>query len=305
MSIAVEFDSRDEANEAREEHDDWICPVDDDRRFRTVHFVDGTPDDVLDVARHTVDEPDQVPEGSGLAPEDFEAGSDDSVRPTGSTGIVDPGSLASDDDAREAFESAEECRHAEGMCRNGDQPACEYLRSECGLDESETAELLDEREPASPDDPRSSEMEMQDASDDLTGQQRGVLSRSWGGYQGAVDNLRDALRRARSAAMNAHAASRAVNGVRSDAGQDPIHFDELEAANAALLDLLRVLSESCEECHADHSDHDHESTVDDREDLREFVAEGAASTPVGVSAQTADALRSVTDGDLDHVGGET
>lgn len=39
MSIAVEFGSIETADEYREQHDEYVCPVDDDPRRKTVTFV--------------------------------------------------------------------------------------------------------------------------------------------------------------------------------------------------------------------------------------------------------------------------
>lgn len=56
MTIAVEFGSRDDANAARNEFADHVCPVDDDRRFKTVQLVSDTPDSVLDAVRARAEE---------------------------------------------------------------------------------------------------------------------------------------------------------------------------------------------------------------------------------------------------------
>ncbi|MFC6785172.1 hypothetical protein ACFQFH_19635 [Halobaculum halobium] len=77
-----------------------------------------------------------------------------------------------------------------------------------------------------------------------------------------------------------------MNGIRTDAGLEPIHFTKLEDANADLTDLVRMVATTCEECHADHSEHGHDVTAGDREDVREAAVDGAGSTPVGVSDET-------------------
>jgi hypothetical protein len=48
--IEVEFGSRDVANSLRDEHEQYLCPL-DDRRKKTVAFVRDTPDEVLEDAR--------------------------------------------------------------------------------------------------------------------------------------------------------------------------------------------------------------------------------------------------------------
>ncbi|MFB6302783.1 MAG: hypothetical protein ABEH78_07990 [Haloferacaceae archaeon] len=56
MSEAVEFGTKADADAARKENDEWVCPGDDDRRKKTVHFVSDTPDRVLDSIRAEADE---------------------------------------------------------------------------------------------------------------------------------------------------------------------------------------------------------------------------------------------------------
>ena len=56
MSEPVEFDSKAAADNAREEHADLVCPVDDDKRMRTVHFVSDAPSAVLDRLQAQADE---------------------------------------------------------------------------------------------------------------------------------------------------------------------------------------------------------------------------------------------------------
>lgn len=51
MSIEVEFGEMDTAARYREEFPDQICPIDDDARSKTVHFVSDAPDHVIDQAK--------------------------------------------------------------------------------------------------------------------------------------------------------------------------------------------------------------------------------------------------------------
>ena len=48
MSFEIEFGTKSGADAARDEHGQYVCPVDDDRRLKTVAFVDDTPDHVRD-----------------------------------------------------------------------------------------------------------------------------------------------------------------------------------------------------------------------------------------------------------------
>ncbi|WP_232703140.1 hypothetical protein [Halobacterium wangiae] len=50
MSETVEFGTKQTADEWRREHEEYVCPIDDDRRLKTVAFVNDAPDWLLDRA---------------------------------------------------------------------------------------------------------------------------------------------------------------------------------------------------------------------------------------------------------------
>ncbi|MFD1633161.1 hypothetical protein ACOZ4L_05650 [Haloplanus ruber] len=56
MSITVEFGSKAAADAYRDDHEEYICPVDDDRRLKTVAFMSDTPEWLLDQARLDAEE---------------------------------------------------------------------------------------------------------------------------------------------------------------------------------------------------------------------------------------------------------
>jgi hypothetical protein len=56
MSVTVEFGSKAAADQYRDDHEEYICPVDDDRRLKTVAFVGDTPEWLLDQARLDAEE---------------------------------------------------------------------------------------------------------------------------------------------------------------------------------------------------------------------------------------------------------
>jgi hypothetical protein len=178
-------------------------------------------------------------------------------------------------------QQSEGCDHARGHCEHGDPEACEFLAHACGYDEDEVADLMSTPNRAGPDDTSDRDAAEPDECG-LSGKQYGALRKAWGGYRVALAELTDALDVVREEWRNAQQAARAVNAIRADAGQDPIHFDALEAANAELTDLLRMASADCAECHAEHHDHTHPVTSESRETLAEFVQQGAPETPVGV-----------------------
>lgn len=328
----IEFGSKTAADAVRDEFADHLCS-DDDRRLKEVVFASTTPDDVLDQARQqALDSRAERETGPGQAPlTDHERGEIDfskgranvlwarSIKGIAAdegvddwTAHVDPSLTV--DEHREVMEKAaregggrrredtetgvekagrasrraqaEGCDHARGHCEAGDPDACEHLKSRCGLSDSEVQSLL-------------SDFDGDDSDDQgIEGAAAGALDRSWSGYQGAVRRLSQAIEAADQAWTNAQQAAKAINGVRDGHGQDPIHFETLEAAQADLLDLSRKAAADCHECHADHSGHDHAVTDGNRERVPEAVVDGASETPVGTSDDTDQALEADPQRDL-------
>jgi hypothetical protein len=180
-------------------------------------------------------------------------------------------------------EQNDQCDHAAGHCEHGDMAACEYLEETCGYDSDEVDDHLAATDGG----------ETVDEEGPIGGASGGALRRAWGGYKGAVTELADSLEAAVAAWEHAQQAATAINSIRDDFEQSALDFEALEAVQADLLDFMRAAARECHECHAVHSDHDHAVTDDDRENIREFLADGAAETPVGVSDETADVLGSL------------
>jgi hypothetical protein len=120
----------------------------------------------------------------------------------------------------------------------------------------------------------------------IEGAALGALKRSWSGYQAGVSNAEDALAQLREQWEFAQQAANAINSVRDAHGQEPIHFDRLEAFNAELSDFVRKVARDCEECHADHSEHDHDTDTGGTENVRQAVLDGFGDTAVGTSTAT-------------------
>ncbi|SEN04725.1 hypothetical protein SAMN05216388_1001240 [Halorientalis persicus] len=200
---------------------------------------------------------------------------------------------------------SEECDHAAGHCAHGDPEACEFIADECGLDPERVLarrepEPRPEQEPAPEDLPERQEPQ-NDPSDRvqptpaeaaaLTDEEMGAISRAWEGYHGAIETLSEALESVREEWENAQQAAKAVNSIRQDNDQPPLHFTDLEESQAVLTDILRKAANDCAECHADHSGHDHPVTSGPRESIQTFVNRSAAATPVGrgrVEIETSD-----------------
>lgn len=338
MSESVEFARKSTADDFREQYAEYICPIDDDARTKTVAFVSDTPDHIIEEAKATAVSEGARLEGGltavdltrkererldfsrdgvnvpkarylkGLGEEyavdafqhvdlaEIDAVAD--ARPilervnqsTGQGGQrasgADEAAERRDRESRAKAErqQSEGCDHARGHCEHGDPEACEFLADACGYDESEVADLMSTPDRASPENTSDRDAAEPDEGD-LSGEQLGALRKAWGGYRGALADLTDGLDVVREEWKNAQQAARAINAIRADVGQEPIHFDALEAANADLTDLMRMASADCSECHAEHHDHSHDLTSGSRETLREFVQQGAPETPVGVGEE--------------------
>lgn len=304
MSEAVEFEDKAAADRARDRHEEYICSVDDDKRMRTVHFVSDTPESLLTKLRSQddgdrwegynvlrSDEPETVYQADmdkteEATPDEHGVLTDDKGNGYGTQGwqIVDE-----DDDPGASTEQrglTEVCDHAEGNCANGNLAACEYLQDTCGYAEGKVSDLITEPEPATADGPTDADVGPLSPPDGIEGEQVGAHLRSVRGYLNATDAAAEHIEKLRESLEHANDAARAVNGIRSEAGLDPLHFEKLEDANADLADLLRMVASTCEECHADHGEHDHAVTSGDREDIREVAVDGAGGTPVGTSDDT-------------------
>ncbi|TKX78995.1 hypothetical protein EXE53_18200, partial [Halorubrum sp. SD626R] len=284
MSEFIEFGSMEAADRAREQHAEYRCPIDDDRRQKTVAFVSDTPESLLQriEAEATEDRAtaeqrsntaeltdrerskisdldgfdrtttsfswasakgvftreglgDQFRDAIGYLTDydDPAEGAEQYVREyqTGGSGggSRDVGEEDITGRQREANAAAREqeegCDHARDVCEHGDPGACEFLTEACGYDPDEVDQLL-----GTDDDPADA------PADEITGEAAGALSRSWSGYKGAIAEMGEALDRVADAWQNATDAAEAINGIRGQHGQDAMHFDALEAANADLLD---------------------------------------------------------------------
>jgi len=335
VATEIEFGTKATADSYREEHEEFLCS-EDDARLKTVRFSSDAPEWLIEQAQlEAMESRGEQNNSTGQVPlSDHERGDIDFSKTRASVpharavkaiareqGIddwlahYDP--ALGVDEHRSTFEEitpsggrrldsheereaqrrrdaartaqGEQCDHARGHCENGDPDACEFLRDACGFDQDEIESFLD------PDEPK-------DADQEITGKAAGALSRSWGGYQAAVGRLDSALDEVHESWRHAQQAGKAINAIRGEHGQDPIHFEALEEAQAQLADLVRKAAADCHECHADHADHDHDVTADDREDLRDLAGHGADATPMGVSEHTAGAIAETDVIDPDDAG---
>ena len=333
MTEFIEFGSKAAADSVREQFEEYLCPVDDDKRLKTVAFTSDTPEGVLQQAEAQAEETraedrqgavmagplsestrEKIKEHDGFSKtnttmswrrakgvyqreghpgrffesisaladyDDPKEGAEAEIRDRrqgaakhGTSSISGEMNRGEEDikedrrmaDAAQTVQS-EGCDHARDHCEHGDPEACEFLQNACGFDESEVSELL------TVTDGGREEIERE-----ITGQAAGALKRSWQGYQGATADLSEAIEDVTEKWENAQQAAKAINAVRENHGQDPIHFEKLEGANADLQDLQRTAAADCHECHADHEGHEHadherEQEVLELDDQRDLSGE--------------------------------
>lgn len=319
MSQAVEFAEKAAADRYREDHAEYICSMEDDKRQKTVYFVDDTPEWLIEQAEGEALAGQAEQEATGQKPlTDAERdrlnfsrdgnnvpkaravkgiaqkhGVDDWLAYYDHTLTVDEHRSVMEQAAREGGgarqdteqahrerrgkqaerAAGERCDHALDHCQHGDPDACEFLTEACGFEDDEVSQLLS-------DDGASIEEE-------IDGKAAGALKRAWGGYQGAIADLADLLERFESEWRNAQQAARSINQIREAHGQDPIHFEKLEGAQAKLQDLHRTAAADCHECHSDHGGHEHSDSLGvdiardelgNLEDPREGVVESDQKT---------------------------
>lgn len=288
MSERIEFGSKGAADAAREEFAEHVCPIDDDRRLKTVAFVSDLPDDVREgietgATVSFADERETYPQRSltdgekqtlrrrpggwnwnehGLAAmrvkgallaegvpsgdwlEFYETGEDYSAAlarveeqkaTTAATGAANAlsGDPADADEGMTAGERArateqaggDGCDHARGHCESGDAAACQFLTNHCGLEQSTISEHIVEAGGAVP-------------FDDLPGEVKGALSRSWNGYKTAVRRLAELLAAVDEELTHAEQAASAIVSIEDVvADSDTSEFRALAGHHAYLGDL--------------------------------------------------------------------
>ncbi|WP_255198020.1 hypothetical protein [Halorarius litoreus] len=271
MSHEIEFGTRSEANDVREEYDELLCSVDDDRRRKTVALVSDTDDETLQQLRTRAAASRADRQGGGGQASltdgerdriDFSVGRASVPHARSVKGIardagVDDWNSYYDpeltvDEHREVMDRAardesgarmdaersdeqraadlqaqagSECNHARDHCEHGDPDACEFLREECGLDDSDVETLLGGEEGAT-------------SYDDLDGATKGALSRAWQGYKVGVRRLPSILDDLEEELAQVERAAAAIRAIESDLdGEATDEFEALRGHHERLADL--------------------------------------------------------------------
>lgn len=284
MSIATEFGSKGGADSAREEWADWVCPLDDDKRTKTVHWVSDIPDELLEQIETSATEDRAAREVSIGQAEltdaerkriDFSApranvpwaksikglaehhGVSDWTAHLDSTLTVDEHRQVMREAGQQGGGGPNEAdqRDVERAVRAAGREqaeGCDHARDHCENGDQEACEFLsmgcgyDEREIEAILNPPSEE----GAEGPLEGPALAALDRAWNGYKGAVTDLEAALEEAHTNWHHAQQAAKAINAIGEQHEQEELHFERLEDLQGALADLSREAAADCYECHA-------------------------------------------------------
>lgn len=261
MSFDVEFGTKSGADAARDEHAEYVCPVDDDRRLKTVSFVDDTPDRVRDqLEAGAATGRAERAEGSGQA--DLTDAEKNRIGPfTGSNNYLKAASvkallrdngvsdweawydseLSVDEHRSSVLPQAKQAGGGDRIENEGPDHAaaaraeeaanseCDHARDHCEHGDPGACEFLrescglddDEVSALLSDEPRSDE-------EPISGESAGALGRAWQGYKAGISRLDQELSHAAEAKDNAEQAAAAINAIRADHGQEPMEFERLE-----------------------------------------------------------------------------
>jgi len=266
VSFEIEFGAKSDADAARDEHAEWICPVDDDRRLKTVAFVDDTHDrvrDQLEAGAQTGRA--ERAEGSGQA--DLTDEEKNRIGPfTGANNYLKAASvkallrdngvsdweawydknLSVDEHRPSVLPEAKQAgggdriendgpdRDADARAEKAAASQCDHARDHCENGDPGACEFLTEscgleEEEVSAllsDEPRADEPRADE--EEISGKAAGALGRAWQGYKAGVSRLDQELSHAGEAKQNAEQAAAAINAVRADHGQEPMEFERLE-----------------------------------------------------------------------------
>ena len=258
MSEFVEFGTKAVADDFRDRHAEHVCPLDDDRRLKTVAFKSDTPTTVLEQAAvEAASGRSERAAGAGQVElSDVEknrvgpfTGSNNLMKARSAKAIlldhgVDDWTAYYDGDLtvdehreladRAAREGGGERLDAERSVddRLGDAEkqtagACDHAKGHCEHGETDACEFLKESCGYDDEEIQSILTDFEGAAQEIEGKARGALRRSWHGIYGATDEIEAAIATAREQWDHAIKAQRAINAIRARHGQEPIEHIEL------------------------------------------------------------------------------
>ena len=262
MSFSVEFGAKSGADDAREEYEEYICPVDDDKREKTVFFVEDTPEHVRDRVEAAA-QTGRAQRDSGAGQADLTDAEKERVGPFEGpnnylkaasvkalfreNGVSDweawyDPTLTVDEHRSSVLPKAQQAgggdrienegpdRDAAARAEAAANEQCDHARDHCQHGDPEACEFLQEACGLDEDEVAEllDEEDAEQADEELSGKAKGALGRAWGGYKAAISRFDQELRDAEEAKQNAERAASAINRIRQSHGQDDLEFERLE-----------------------------------------------------------------------------
>jgi hypothetical protein len=260
LSETVEFGSRPAANAFREEYEEFVCPVDDDRRLKTVALVSDTPEYVLDRA-HAQAASGRSERASGAGQVELTDAEKDRLGPfTGNNsyrkaaavkaimrdeGVDDWTSYYDEtltvDEHRDLAERAardggggrrldaeNSADDRLGRAEKAMGEECDHARDHCEHGDPDACEFLNDACGYDKIEVARILNDDQDGEQEIEGEAAGALGRAWQGYKAGISRLASEIEDALEAKRNAEQAAAAINAIRADHGQDPIELERLE-----------------------------------------------------------------------------
>lgn len=269
MSVEIEFGTKAGADDAREEHEQYICPVDDDARLKTVAFVSDLPDRVRDqleagaqagrVERDVGPGQAELTDGEKRRLGPF-TGSNNYLKATSVKALLLDNGISDWEAYYDPKLSVDEHRHQLGDWRADqsggdvrDGPSkedrkrdakkreqshgegCDHARDHCEHGDAGACEFLTSH--CGMDDDEVQALlsdDVPDREEEIGGEALGALGRAWQGYKAGIARFDRELDDATEAKQNAEQAAAAINAIRADYGQEPLEFERLESLSDQL-----------------------------------------------------------------------
>ena len=259
MSQTIEFGSLFTADEYREEYSECVCPVDDDRRLKTVAFVSDAPGWLIEQAEVeaasgrseransggqtelTKGEKDRLGPFTGqnnyrkaaaVKGVLLDAGVDDWTAHYDPTLSVDEHRDVAERAAREGggrrLDAEDSTDDRLGRAEAAMGEGCDHARDHCEHGDPDACEFLQEACDYDKDEVARILNDDQDGEQEIEGEAAGALGRAWQGYKAGISRLASEIEDALEAKRNAEQAAAAINAIRADHGQDPIELERLE-----------------------------------------------------------------------------
>lgn len=286
MSEFIEFGSKAAADDFRKEFEEYVCPVDDDRRLKRVAVVSDTPEWLLEQARVqagagraeraggsglsqlTDHEKDRVGPFDAPGEGGNQYGKASAVKALMRAAGVDDWTSFYDpkltvDEHREVAEQALQDEQGDRLdaedttdeklarAEKGVGERCDHAAGHCEHGDPDACEFLQDACGYSEDEIQDilADGDAVEREQQIQGAAAGALQRAWGAYKGGISRLDQDLQALVGAKHQAESAGAAINRIRATHGQEPLEFERLEE----LTDALEAAAEGA---------HDHQGHIE-------------------------------------------